>query len=260
MKANGGNVSAADEINAAKAIATDFLDDSSFDIPWPVKLRALAALGALRRGFVASAPKKAEMANTAMRLLADPEERFEVRAEAARALGLMPITSAVPKYNYPLIAFATGQLTLDLATKINTCFSGDLKKAKQLDQPDKARYLAALLVGPVYQAFEGVADARDSGLLHAGIAGPPAAVQKTFELVTDVIKAVVPMLNAGPRQIPDMKKELTAKLNALKAYLGQNPPEDTHLVQNGPAFKVALEPALAPVDRALKLVGRSGGR
>jgi hypothetical protein len=255
IKANGGRLSADKDIAAARAITIDFLDDSKLEIPWPVKLRALAALGSLRQGFIVSAPRKAEMANTAMRILADPEERFEVRAEAARALGLMQITSQVPKYNYPLIAFAVGQLTVDLASRINTCFSGDPKKARQLDQPDKARYFAALLVSPIYQAFDGVPGFRDSGLVHASVGDSGPFLQQSFELVTAVIKAVLPMLNAGPRQIPDQKKELVARINALKAFLGQNPPADTHLVQNGPEFKLAVETDPPVAARAPKVAG-----
>ena len=260
IKANGGRLTAAQDIAAAKAISTDFLDDSATDIAWPVKLRALAALGALRQGFIASAPKKAEMANTAMRILADSEERLEVRAEAARALGLMQISSSVPKYNYSLIAYAIGQLTVDVASRINTCFSGDLKKARQLDQPDKARYFAALLVGPIYQAFDGVPALRESGLVHASVGDSGPFLQQTFDLVTAVIRSVLPMLNSGPRQLPEQKKDLLAKIAALKAFLAQNPPASSHLVQNGPEYKLAgaeVDPAPAPGQ---KVVGAPGGK
>jgi hypothetical protein len=260
IKANGGRLSAADEVAAAKAISVDFLDDPQAEIPWPVKLRALAALGSLRQGFIVSAPKKAEMANTAMRILADSEERFEVRAEAARALGLMQISSVVPKYNYSLIAYAIGQLTVDLASRINTCFSGDPKKAKQLDQPDKARYFAALLVGPIYQAFDGVSGLRESGLVHASVGDSETFLKQSFELVTAVIKAVLPMLNSSARQIPDQKKELVARIAALKAFLAQNPPSDTHLVQNGPEFKLAVGIVNPVAPGGQRLVGKSSGQ
>ena len=54
------------------------------------------------------------MAASAMRVLADPKGRSQVRSEAARALGFMQITNAVSNYNYPLVAYAVGMLAADL--------------------------------------------------------------------------------------------------------------------------------------------------
>ena len=60
------------------------------------------------------------MASAAMRLLVDGQAKPEVRAEAAKALGLMPISSAVPKYNYDLVAHSIGWLAADLGAEIGT--------------------------------------------------------------------------------------------------------------------------------------------
>ena len=77
-------LSAAQEIEAARVIAEQ-LDEKTKDMPWPLQLRALEALSSLRQGYIPAAPKNAEMAVAAMRILADPKARTEVRAEAARA-------------------------------------------------------------------------------------------------------------------------------------------------------------------------------
>ncbi len=44
------------------------------------------------------------------------------------------------------------------------------------------------------------------------------------------------------RQVPERQKELLARVAALKAFLGKNPPPDRHLVQTGPEYPVALVP------------------
>ena len=149
---NSGRLTVDAESRAAKTIS-DFLENpQNEDLPWPLKLRALEALGALRQGFLPSQPKNAHMANTAMRFLVDPEAKLEVRAEAARALGLMQITTVVPKYNFALVAHAAGLLAADLGTAIDSTFSANPPRADNLT---KARYLTALLIGPVYETFNG---------------------------------------------------------------------------------------------------------
>ena len=153
IKEFGGRMSADAEAKAAKVIS-DFLDNPKVrPLPWPIQLRGLDALAHLRQGFLPNQPSKAHMANTAMRFLADPEARLEVRAEAARALGLMQITSAVSKYNFYLPAQGAGQLAADLGTQINALYSDNPPRE---ENRTKAKYLVALLIGPVYEAFDGI--------------------------------------------------------------------------------------------------------
>ena len=102
------------------------------------------------------------MANAAMTLLADGSAKVEVRSEAARALGLMQISAAVPKYNYRLVVHSAGQLAAELGNRIASGYTKN---------QDRAKYLTALLIGPVYQAFDGVPGARDSGLVHVAAGG-----------------------------------------------------------------------------------------
>ena len=84
-KEYGEHLTSDAEAKAAKVIS-EFLD-KPHPLPWPIQLRALEALAYLRQGFLPTAPSKAHMANTAMRFLADPEAKQEVRAEAAQSAG-----------------------------------------------------------------------------------------------------------------------------------------------------------------------------
>ncbi len=76
--------------------------------------------------------------------------------------------------------------------------------------PIKARFLTALLIGPVYQAFEGSPGPRgDSGGLVRAAAGEASAYsQKVFDLVKPVAKASIDLITSGSRQINDRKKDL----------------------------------------------------
>ena len=235
IKQRGGRLTADAESRAGKLIA-DFLDNDG-DLPWPVQLRALEALGALRQGFLPSQPRKAPMAHTAMRFLVDPEAKPEVRAEAARTLGLMQITTAVPKYNFALVAHATGQLAADLGAAIASTFS---VKPPRADNLTKARYLSALLIGPVYQTFEGVPGLNDSGLLHAFANPAQDYVQKVLDQVKPVAQATVQLLGAPSKQIPELKTTLGKNVAALRDFLAKNPPPDRRLV---PGEREFPEPA-----------------
>ncbi len=183
-------LTAAQEVEAARVIAEQ-LDEKTKDMPWPLQMRALEALGQLRQGYIPAAPKNAEMAVAAMRILAETKARSEVRAEAARTLGLMQISNAVPNYNFPLIAYASAQLAGRLGDQIAACYTEEKVKAKDTDtdkeksknkdtskvkplNATKAEHLTGLLVGPLYQAFEGQPGARESGLLHTTATSPPA--------------------------------------------------------------------------------------
>ncbi len=133
----------------------------------------MEALTAMRQGYEPNQPKKAAHGQRRHGLLADGSAKLEVRSEAARALGLMQISAPVPKYNFQLVAHATGQLAAEIGSRIATGFTGN---------EDKAKYLTALLIGPIYQAFDGSPTARDSGLLHASTGSSSAYIQNVFEL------------------------------------------------------------------------------
>jgi hypothetical protein len=231
----GGRLSVDAESKAAKLIS-DFLLDRSDELPWPIVQRGLQALGALRQAFLPTAPRKADMANAAMQFLADGDAKPEVRAEAARALGLMQITTAVPRFNFALVAHAAGQLAADVAAAIDATYSENPPRA---DNPTKARYLTALLIGPVYEAFDGVSEQRDSGLLHslAAQGGPTTAyVQKVFDLVKQIAQSSVQLLGAPSKEFKERKKTLAGQVTALRTFLEKNPPPNRQLVQDGKEF------------------------
>jgi hypothetical protein len=232
-KEYGGRLPSDQEAKAAKFI-TDFLDKTE-SLPWPIQLRGLEALASLRQGYLPTAPKQAHMASTAMRFLADPDARLEVRAEAARALGLMQITTtAVPKFNYSLVAHGAGQLAAELGTRINALYPD----TKTLDNPTKAKYLTALLVGPVYQAFDGISTQRDSGGL-IRTSSSSDHVLNVFNRVKPVAQSAVDLLGAPPKQYKDRKKTLATQIAALRTFLEKNPPTSRQLVPGGEDFMAA---------------------
>src|SRR5262249_2067751 len=100
IKKSGVHFGVDGESKAGRTIS-DFLEKQK-ELPWPVQMRALEAIGWLRQSGVPALATQAHMANTAMMFLADPDAKTEVRAEAARALGLMQV-NAVPKYNFKLV-------------------------------------------------------------------------------------------------------------------------------------------------------------
>ena len=55
--------------------------------------------------------------------------------------------------------------------------------------------------------------------------------QKVFDLVKPVAKASIELITSGSRQINDKKKELQARVDALRDFLEKNAPKDRHLVQ-----------------------------
>jgi hypothetical protein len=243
----GGRLTAQDQIIAAKTVS-DFLNKE--DAPWPVQLRAMEALSAMRQGYEANKPQKAAMAHSAMAMLTDGNAKLEVRAEAARALGMMQIANAIPKYNYQLVGHAVGQLAADLGSRIATGWTGNEEKAK---------YYIAILFGPVFQAFDGVSSARDSGLVHAASGSSAKYIQNVFELVKPVIQAANELRLAGQRQEKDRQKGLLAKVAALKDFLDANSPADHHLVPGEAEFPIALLPdnGLKPGGAAAPVKGNN---
>jgi hypothetical protein len=234
IRADGRQLTGSAQIQAAKVVA-DFLDQDK-ELPWPAQLRALETLGAMRQGYLPNLPQKAHMANSAMRLLADPQSRLEVRAEAARALALMQITPAVERYNYLLVAHAAAHLAAELGAQIASSFATNKTKSE---------YYTGLLLGPVYQAFDGVPGARDAGYLHANSGPSAAAIQKVFDLVKPVAKTALDLIRAPNLQTKKLKDELTARVAELKGFLDKNPVADRHLVRGGDEYPVGGEAAAA---------------
>ncbi len=186
IKKGGGRFPADEEGRVGLTIAA-FLKQN--ELPWPIQMRGVQALGWLRQAALPTERDKPHMANAAMSFLADAEAKLEVRAEAARALGLMQ-TANIPRYNYKLVAAAAGSLIADLAIEINNQYSDNPPRA---ENPTKATYLAALLVGPAYQCFEGVEGQSNSGLLRTASADSESLkyAQKVFSLIKPIAQAAI---------------------------------------------------------------------
>ncbi len=221
------------------------------DLPWPVQMRLLEALGSMRVSASANS-FKAEMSTAAMKYLADPKARPEVRAQAAWALGMLRVNQAVKDYNYQLIAYNTGQLVADLGEKI----SESVEENKTL-----AEYLTGLLVTPIYQTFYGLDGARDSGLLKVPGGGNPNLpfTRDVANHATAVAKAAVELVRAPGGRIPDYKKTLASRVSELQSFLGKNPPKSYFLVPKGVEFRpqnAEVANAPAPDERPGGVRGR----
>lgn len=222
-------LTAAQEIEAARVVA-ELLGNP--DLPWPVQYRALETLAALRQGFLPTSPRTADMAAVAMGILADSRRHPVVRAEAARALGMMQITSAVPGYNYELVAHWIGVLAADLGEEIVANYSetGAPRNAT------KAEHLSSLLAGPLYQAFDGVKDVRDSGLLNGNVGAAKGAVQKVLDQIKPMAQAAFELVRAPSGQLAARRRDLAARTAALREFLAASEPADHHLVPGGPEY------------------------
>jgi hypothetical protein len=263
IKEHGGVMTTDDESRAAKVIS-DLLDKNE-DLPWPLQLRGLEALAALRQGFLPTAASKVHMASTAMHFLANSEAKVEVRAEASRALGMMQIGNSVPKFNFSLVAHSTGLLAADLAAEINALYfegSGTGKGAKPPleENRTKAQYLAALLIGPVYQCFDGLPSQRESGLLRMAPTNSRADIQKTFTLIKEISQSVVHLMGSAPKQYKDRKKTLSSQIAALRKFLEEHRPASRRLVPDGDPFPGGEAAGAGLVAPAQPLAGFPRGR
>jgi hypothetical protein len=211
------------EKEAAKAVSDQLVKNQEW--PWPVQLRGLEALATLRQGFLTTSPKTADMAATAFQYLTNEELRKEVRAEAALSLGLMQITTVVPKYNTVVAAYAAAQLAADIGDQIAKGFSENKLYAQKL---------TTVMMGPVLQAFDGRAGLRESGFLNSPVVGNKADVQKYVDAIRPVAKAAIDLVGGPAGQAKARNDELTARVATLKEFLTKNPPASTELFQGGP--------------------------
>jgi hypothetical protein len=226
----------AQKANQAAEALIGFLDDPK--LPWPAQIRALEALGSIRVA-TANMPKgKIDAASVAMRILADPEARPEVRAWAAWALGMMRVPTGIAPYNYNLIGYELGQLAVNLGQQIIDEYdlhANDFEKKKV-----QAEHLAAILLFQAYPALIGEDGVRDSGLIHSphpSIASAKPFYGKLDDQVKAICRGSYEMLRAGGGAVRGKRDELDAKVASLKQLLEQSSPKDRHLVPGGPEFQ-----------------------
>ncbi len=227
IDSGGAILDANDAFSAGKAIA-DYLEKEK-EAPWFVQMRAVEALGALRNAALPASMQKADMAVAAMKCLADPDARLEVRAWAGWALGMMQVNPAIAKYNFPLVAFDLGTVAVQIGERVNANFKTN---------PTEAEYLTGLLVTPLFQAFNGIEGVRESGLLHS----PAASANQNFirqvsDLESSIAKTAVELIRVPTGMRPEKQKDLSNRIASLKALLDKNKPKDFKLVPSGPEFR-----------------------
>jgi hypothetical protein len=284
--------------SAAKALA-DFLEAEK-DAPWPAQVRALEGIGAMRQASLPVNLNKVEMSAVAMRLLTDSEATPEVRATAAWALGQVRVNPAVSGYNFALVSYTIGQLAADFGGKAAASFpipkpkarpaakdaakgagkaAAEKEKAKAKEaaneaaaedpgdtadagNPTLSEYLSGLLVGPLFQAFNGLEGSRDSGLLKQPNLGQSASyVKQVADHQSAVARGAVELVRVAPGQVESRKNDLNNRVSALKVFLEQKPPKDFHLVPGGPEYQLEAAPAVkAANDAPVKAAGAPSGR
>jgi hypothetical protein len=239
-------------VRAGKAVA-DYLEREK-NLPWFVQYRALEALGALRQ---ASTPRPAqglpEMAGTAAQFLTDPDARPEVRAEAGWALGMLQVPAGIGKYNFPLIAYNLGDVAASLGERIHGVYPENLNQAESW---------AGLLMSQVHQAFEGVANARDSGLLkatHPNANASRAFIKQVYDKTKPVAAASVKLVREPKGASQQNLQDLESKVKELKAWLDKNHPTDASLAPGGPPLPLKPAAVVNAPDGKAQVAGKPAG-
>ena len=227
-------------IPAAEALVK-FLNDEP-DAIWTAKWRALEALGWLRQASRNPLEKKYPMIDVAAKILADPEERPEVRAWAAWAIGMLRVDTGDAPINYLAIAGDISRLAIELGEKILV-----VKSDQQVQQDHE---LITLLAWPLYNSLKGEPGQTRSGLLNAA-ALPQAKA-------ADYVRGLEPLVQAEARDAVELGrsagaqlhtqrvKELTRSLEALKQFVAQNPPAPLAKPDAAGAPKAATAPRAEP--------------
>lgn len=221
-----GNKDPGDLARAAKALS-DFLVHEK-DIFWPVQFRALQALGSLRVSTEKPSAQKAEIAETALSFLADPDTNLIVRAWAAWALGLL--TPVNTSYNYTLVATHAGYAAVDIGNKIVDI---------QPKSPAQARKLTDALLQLLECFVVDPKQIRNAGLVNMGAAIPAAqqsAVAEIEKRVHSVVVAAVELDQAIKRLQPERRVLLASKVKELQDYLDAHRPTAVSLIPDGADF------------------------
>ena len=231
---------------SARTIAY-FLDKQK-ELPWPVQMRGLEALGWLRQSGLPTDASKAHMANTAMQFLADTER--QVRGPC----GGRPRPGADAGERGTEVQFQAGGATTPGCSRRTwppRSTSSSRTTRPGSENPTRAQYLTALLVGPVYQFFDGVQGESNSGLLQIG-----EGRHRVPEVHPEGLRAWSSRWRK-PRSSCSVhrrrnsrtgKQKLAARVAELRTFLKQNPPPSRQLVESGREFGAEGEQAGAPAS------------
>src|SRR5262249_2697340 len=164
-------------------------------------------------------------------------------------------------FNFTLVAHAAARLAAQIGEQIAANYS-DKGAALNLV---KAEYLASILVGSIYQAFEGQQGVRDSGLLHTpAAAGVRPDIQKFLDAIKPMARAAVELVRAPTGQLKSRRAELIAQVATLKEFLAKNALANRHLIPGDDGYpdsggdqQAAAPGAEPPAD---KVAGARGGK
>lgn len=242
-----GNVGEA--MRAAKSVQT-FLERESGTF-WPVEMRALEALGALRQSTANQLNPKPEFTATAMKYLADPEARPIVRAWAATALGMLRPTAKPDDVNFYLMAYNMGLVAAEVGQRIAAMDVDPKNSEKTRQYLEQVRRDTDDLM-QLYQGFEGDPALRDAGLLkidHPAALRQREAISAIATKVKAIITASVALSRSAGELIGRNRAELARTVEGLKAALAQAAPQDYALYPGGPEFRGQATAAASAAER-----------
>ncbi|WP_169979167.1 HEAT repeat domain-containing protein [Tautonia rosea] len=228
----GDSISTADRENAANALV-EFLRGHP-DAYWLSQARALQAIGTLRQISGIQNRDQAVFANEVLAILSMPEQRPESRSWAAWALGMLEVPPNYPQLNFTLAAYQIGSLAVEIGQRIV-----DLSDPRELEtyNPERVKYLTALIVAPLFSSLDGASEFRGSGLRNTRGLGPHQQyVVRVHQLVRQLAVASVELTNARGAQIPAARDRVIGRLNELRTFLTENRPEDGTFVSGGREF------------------------
>lgn len=200
---------------------------------WPARLRAAEALGSLRQAETTVRSPRADVADELLTILSSPDERPQVRAQAAWSLGMLRPTAQVSRYNFGLIAYHMGRAVAEIGEKI-------VEVSKDSDAG--GRRLADALV-EIMLGFEGDQAIRGAGLLrneHSNLGAYRAAARTIADRSKAVAVAAVDLGNAPKARKDAARQALSSQIEELRSTLAANEPTDRSIYPDGPQFTDAV--------------------
>jgi hypothetical protein len=128
---------------------------------------------------------------------------------------------------------------------------------------NQAETWTALLLSQIYQAFEGVANARDSGLLkatHPNANSSRAFIKQVYDKTKPVTAASVKLVRGTSGQAQQNLQDLEAKIAELKGWLQKNQPGDAWLVPGGPNYPAKGAPVVNAAGGRAQVAGQPAPR
>jgi hypothetical protein len=231
----------AQSIPAARAIAS-FLQEEK-DLPWPVQVRALEALGSMRQSTANPLGARPEIAAVAFELLADPEVDPIARVWAGWAISRMDFPQQAGEPNIELVAYELGEAAAAVGEKVVEVPFAKETPARNLKLV--ARWSEPLL--RILDAFVGDPEVSRSGLNRQ--AARAIALRGIEQRIRALASACLAYSQSVGGQVEAARADVVAALDELKRYLAQNPPKEAQFFPGGP--EVAL-PDPAPGAAAKK--------